>query len=118
MVEFANAFAPEHLEIMVKSPVGVADKITSAGLVLIGPYTPVSASDYCIGTNHVLPTGGFGHIYPSLSVYDFIKRVNFVKCSRDGLLKLKDNVRVLAEAEKLPNHFLAVEGRFKLGESK
>jgi len=116
--EFVNAFAPEHLEILTEKPMEVAEKITSAGLVLIGRYTPVSASDYCIGTNHVLPTSGFGHVYSGLSVLDFIRRVNIVECSEKGLLKLKNNLKILAEAENLPNHFLAVEGRFKLEESK
>lgn len=116
--DFVNAFAPEHLEILTEKPMKIAEKITSAGLVLIGRYTPVSASDYCIGTNHVLPTNGFGHVYSGLSVLDFIRRVNIVECSEEGLLKLKNNLRILAEAEKLPNHFLAVEGRFKLEESK
>jgi len=116
--EFVNAFAPEHLEILTEKPMEVAEKITSAGLVLVGPYTPVSASDYCIGTNHVLPTSGFGHVYSGLSVLDFIRRVNIVECSEKELLKLKNNLRILAEAENLPNHFLAVEGRFKLEESK
>jgi len=113
MIEFVNTFAPEHLEIITRKPVEVAEKIISTGLVLMGPYTPVSASDYCIGTNHVLPTSGFGHILSGLSVLDFVKRVNFVKCSKDGLLRLRNNIRVLAEAENLPNHFLAVEGRFE-----
>jgi len=114
MIEFVNAFAPEHLEIITRKPVEVAEKIVSAGLVLIGPYTPVSASDYCIGTNHVLPTSGFGHVLSGLSVLDFVKRINFVECSKDGLLRLRNSIRALAEAENLPSHFLAVEGRFEL----
>ncbi len=113
-IEFANAFAPEHLEILTENPMEVADRIASAGLVLIGPYAPVSASDYCIGTNHVLPTSGFGHVFSGLSVLDFVKRISFVRCSRDGLAGLRGRVRVLAEAEGLPNHSLAVEGRFEL----
>ena len=118
MIEFANAFAPEHLEIMANNSVDVVNKITSAGLVLVGPYTPVSASDYCFGTNHVLPTSGFGHVFSGLSVYDFVRRVNVVECSRDGLKKFEDEVKILAKAEKLPNHYLAVKGRFNLEGSK
>ena len=118
MIEFVNTFAPEHLEVITRKPAEVAEKIVSAGLVLIGPYAPVSASDYCIGTNHVLPTSGFGHILSGLSVLDFVKRVNFVKCSKEGLLRLRNSIRVLAEAENLPSHFRAVEGRFELAESR
>jgi len=111
MIELANAFAPEHVEIITRKPREVADKIVSAGLILIGPYSPVSLSDYCSGTNHVLPTGGFGHTFSGLSVLDFVRRVGIVEGSREGLLKLKNNVKVLAEAEDLPNHYTAIEGR-------
>jgi len=113
MIELANAFAPEHVEIITRKPMEVADKIVSAGLILIGPYSPVSLSDYCSGTNHVLPTGGFGHIFSGLSVLDFVRRVGIVECSREGLLKVKNTAKVLAEAENLPNHYKAIEGRFK-----
>lgn len=113
-IEFVNAFAPEHLEILTQEPTEIAQAITSAGLVLIGQYAPVSASDYCIGTCSVLPTSGYGHVFSGLSVLDFIKRINFVECSKEGLQKLRKNIKILAQAENLPNHSLAVEGRFKL----
>ena len=113
-IDFTNNFAPEHLEIITEKSMEVANKIISAGLILVGPYAPVSASDYCIGTNHVLPTSGFGHVFSGLSVLDFVKRVNCVEGSKKGLLKMKEKIRILAEAENLPNHFLAVEERFKL----
>jgi histidinol dehydrogenase len=113
MIDLANAFAPEHVEIITRKSMEVADKIVSAGLILVGPYSPVSVSDYCCGTSHVLPTGGFGHAFSGLSVFDFVRRVGIVECSKEGLLKLKNNVKVLAEAENLPNHYLAMEGRFK-----
>jgi len=112
-VEFANGFAPEHLEVLVEKPAEVTEKVTCAGLVLLGRYSPVSASDYCVGTNHVLPTGGFSRVFSGLSVLDFVRRVNFIECSKEGLLKIKGNIEVLAEAEDLPNHFRAVEGRFE-----
>ena len=118
MIELANAFASEHVEIMTHKPREVADKIVSAGLILIGPYSPVSLSDYCSGTNHVLPTGGFGHTFSGLSVLDFVRRVGMVECSREGLLKVKNNVKVLAEAENLPNHYKAIEGRFEFEGSR
>ena len=118
MIRFANDFAPEHIEVITKDSMEVAKKVTSAGLVLVGPYTPVSASDYCLGTNHVLPTSGFGQIYSGLSVHDFIRRVNIVECSKDGLKKIKENVKILAESENLPNHYLAVKGRLNLEETK
>ena len=113
ILTFVNKFAPEHLEIMVSDENAIAEKISSAGLVLLGKYTPVSASDYLLGSIHVLPTGGFSHIYSGLSVFDFIKRFCILKCSKDELLNLKPNIQVLAEAEGLLNHALAVKRRFK-----
>lgn len=112
---FINEFAPEHVEVMTEDAWKVAERITSAGLILIGDHTPVSASDYCLGTNHVLPTGGHGHVFSGLSILDFTKRVSIVESSEEGLSKVRRNVRVLAEGEGLPNHALAVEGRFRVG---
>jgi histidinol dehydrogenase len=113
MVDLANVFAPEHIEIIMRNPMQIASRITSAGVILIGPYTPVPLSDYGIGTNHVLPTGGFGHAFSGLSVLDFARRVNVVEGSKEGLLRVKNHVKVLTEAENLPNHYKAIEARFK-----
>ncbi len=110
-VEFANAFAPEHLEIVTQKPAEVASRIVSAGLVLLGPYTPVAGSDYGFGTNHVLPTGGFSHMYSGLSALDFVKRINIVECSKKHLGDMEDVARTLALSEGLPNHFLALKER-------
>jgi histidinol dehydrogenase len=79
----------------------------------MGSYSPVSLSDYCSGTNHVLPTSGFSHTYSGLSVLDFVKRIGVLECSREGLLKVESTVKILAQAENLPNHYAAIEGRFK-----
>lgn len=114
-ITFVNEFAPEHLEIITNEPMSVAEQVVSAGLILIGSYTPVSVSDYSVGTNHVLPTGGFGHVYSILSVLDFVRRFNVVVCSKKWLLGIRNHVRVLAEAEGLLNHALAVDGRFEGG---
>jgi len=113
MTELANAFAPEHLEIMTRQPSEISAKITSAGLILIGSYSPVALSDYGSGTNHVLPTGGFGSAFSGLSALDFTRRISIVESSKEGLVKLKNHVKVLADAERLPNHFKAVEARFE-----
>ncbi len=113
MVSLANTFAPEHLEIVTRNPMEIAEKITSAGVILIGPYSPVALSDYGSGTNHVLPTGGFGGSFSGLSVFDFMRRVNIVESTKDGLQKVKDSIKVLTEAESLPNHYKAVEARFQ-----
>jgi histidinol dehydrogenase len=114
-IAFVNRFAPEHLEIHTKKPRQIAEHITSAGIILVGQYTPVSISDYCIGTNHVLPTAGSGHIYSELSVFDYVKRVNIVECSREKLQSMQRVAQTLANSEGLLNHALAIEGRFTDG---
>jgi histidinol dehydrogenase len=112
-VEFVNAFAPEHLEIMTQEPCKVAEMISSAGLILLGPYTPAASTDYCMGANHILPTGGYAKVSSGLTVLDYLKPVTFVESTRDGLEKVRKHIKALSEAEGLPNHRLAVEGRFK-----
>jgi histidinol dehydrogenase len=110
-IEFVNEFAPEHLEIMCKYADAVAKKIDSAGLVLIGQYAPSSASDYSLGSNHVLPTLGFGKSRASLSVLDFVKIVNKVKVNKSGLAKVDRSIREITSAEGLLNHYEAVKAR-------
>jgi histidinol dehydrogenase len=112
-VEFVNQYAPEHLEILTEDPRRVAGNITSAGLVLLGPYSPVSATDYSMGVNHVLPTGGYGKIASGITVLDYLRFVSVVDSSEEGLAGVREHVEVLSEAEGLPNHTKAVEGRFK-----
>ena len=68
-IEFINEIAPEHLQIMAKNELKIVKKITSAGLTLIGENTPSAASDYCLGSNHVLPTMGFGKSRTSLLIF-------------------------------------------------
>jgi histidinol dehydrogenase len=109
----ANAFAPEHLEIIAARPQKIAKQITSAGLILLGAYSPVALSDYASGTNHVLPTGGSGKTYNGLSVLDFTRRLSVVECSKEGLAKVKADIEALTNVEGLPNHFKAVEARFQ-----
>ncbi len=111
-IGLVNQFAPEHLEVMTAQPKEIADRLT-AGLILLGPYSPVALSDYGSGTNHVLPTGGFAEAFSGLSVFDFMRRVSFVESSRTGLERVRDSIKVLAQAENLPNHYKAIEARFE-----
>ncbi len=113
MIKLANELAPEHLEIMTKNPQTIASKITSSGLILLGNDTPSSASDYILGSNHILPTNGFGKTRGSLSVFDFIKIDTQVTSTRASLSKVSKYLDVFTKAEGLPNHFEAVRGRLK-----
>jgi histidinol dehydrogenase len=112
-IELANAFASEHIEIMARNPKKIAERITSAGLILVGSYSPVALSDYASGTNHVLPTGGFGRAFSGLSALDFARRVSVVESSKDGLQGIRDCVKVMTDVENLPNHYKAVEARLQ-----
>jgi histidinol dehydrogenase len=112
-IDFTNKFAPEHIEILVKEPDRIAENIKNAGLILLGPYTPVSSTDYCMGVNHVLPTEGYAKINSGLTVLDFLKPVSVIKSSKKGLENIKDHVQILAKVEGLPNHHLALEARFR-----
>ena len=111
--EFINEIAPEHLEIIAANARSISKKIKSAGLVLIGKYTPSSASDYCLGSNHVLPTLGFGKSRASLSVLDFIRMVTVVQATKLGLAEVESAVKQISTAEGLTNHYEAVKGRLK-----
>ena len=85
MIELANKIAPEHMELMVKNAKTLSKKITGAGLLLIGKNTPSAASDYLLGTNHILPTNGFGRTRGGLSVLDFLKLQTVVESKKSTL---------------------------------
>jgi len=111
VIELANKIAPEHMELMVKNARSFSKKITGAGLLLIGKNTPSAASDYLLGTNHILPTNGFGRTRGGLSVLDFLKIQTVVESNKKGLSKLRDSLKTLTDAEGLPNHYKAVKRR-------
>ncbi len=112
-IDFTNQFAPEHLEVLLEQPRDIVQKINSAGLILLGPYSPVSATDYSIGVNHVLPTGGYGKVASGITVLDYVRMLSVVDVTKDGLAKVEKSVNAISEAEGLPYHSLAVKGRFK-----
>jgi len=111
MVELANKIAPEHLELMVKNAKTLSKKITGAGLLLIGKNTPSAASDYLLGTNHILPTNGFGRTRGGLSVLDFLKLQTVVESKKSTLRIISRSLKALTDAEDLPNHYKAVKRR-------
>jgi len=111
IVELANKIAPEHMELMVKNARSFSKKITGAGLLLIGKNTPSAASDYLLGTNHILPTNGFGRTRGGLSVLDFSKLQTIVESKKSTLRKISKSLKALTDAEGLPNHYKAVKRR-------
>ena len=97
---------------MAKDAKALSERLV-AGLILLGPYSPVPLSDYASGTNHVLPTGGFAKSFSGLSAIDYMRRVSIAECSREGLEKVRAQVKVLTDTENLPNHSKAINARFE-----
>ncbi len=112
-IDLNNKIAPEHLEIITENPMEILSKITNAGSVFLGNYSPVTLGDYAAGSNHVLPTGGFAKTYSGLSIYDYVKIVDVINCTRTGLLNLKDTVVDLAREEGLEGHAQSILKRFE-----
>ncbi len=107
-VEISNRYGPEHLIIQTRNADALVDKITSAGSVFLGDWSPESAGDYASGTNHVLPTYGYTATCSSLGLADFQKRMTVQKLTPQGLLDLAPTIETLAQAEQLTAHKQAV----------
>ena len=112
-LDLVNALAPEHLEVMLKEPRGFSDRVENAGLVLLGKYAPCAASDYCIGTDHVLPTRGIAALRGGLSVLDFLKLNWSAEGTREGLKATLASLEAMSTSEGLPNHYKSVRARFR-----
>ncbi len=110
-LDMINEYAPEHLILSVIDVDDFADGIVNAGSVFMGNYTPESVGDYASGTNHTLPTNGFARAYSGVSLDSFVKKITFQRLTEDGLLTLGPAVEVMAEAEELRAHKLAVTRR-------
>ena len=102
--EIANQIAPEHLEIMTRTPARVLPWIRNAGAVFLGKWTPEPMGDYAAGPNHTLPTGGTARFSSPLGVYDFIKRTSLLSFSEKGFRGLAGTVETLADLEGLEAH--------------
>jgi histidinol dehydrogenase len=111
MVAVAEAFAPEHLELLVADPGELAGRVRNAGAVFVGPWTPVALGDYAAGTNHVLPTAGTARFASGLSTLDFLRTVQVAEFDRDALAAAAPTVAALSRAEGLPAHGRAVAAR-------
>jgi histidinol dehydrogenase len=112
-IDVVNAYAAEHLELIVNNPRDVSAKIRNAGAVFLGAYSPVSLGDYSAGSNHVLPTGGCACHSSGLSVQTFLKGVSFIEYSEKAFKDISANVITLANSEDLPAHGEAMKARFE-----
>ena len=114
-IAVADAYAAEHLEIQTRNASAVAARISNAGAVFVGAYSPVSLGDYCAGSNHVLPTGGSARFTAGLSAMTFLRQMQVIDYSRDALAAVAPHVLALSGAEDLPAHGDAVSARFPVG---
>jgi histidinol dehydrogenase len=112
-LDVANAYAAEHLELLVSDPVNASKKIRNAGAVFLGRYSPVSLGDYLAGSNHVLPTGGCACHSSGLSVQTFLRGLHFVRYNELAFREIASSVVAFAEAEDLPAHGEAIKARFE-----
>ncbi len=107
----SDAWAPEHLEIQTRDAAKLAARVTNAGAVFTGPYSPVSLGDYLAGSNHVLPTGGTARHTSGLSVFPFLRLVNVIECDQAALAVTAPLIDALGGAEDLAAHVAAVRVR-------
>lgn len=113
MIDFANAYAAEHLIISMENPWDVAAKITAAGSIFLGNYSPESVGDYASGTNHTLPTAGWAKAFSGVNVDSFLKKITIQELTADGLRGIGPAVMDMAAAEGLDGHRNAVKIRLE-----
>ena len=114
-IAFADAYAPEHRIVAMRDAWDAAARITAAGSVFIGGYSPESAGDYASGTNHTLPTGGWARAYSGVNTESFMRKITYQELTRGGLEALAPTITAMAEAEGLDAHANAVRIRTEGG---
>lgn len=108
IIDMTNEYAPEHLIIETKDYMELAERITNAGSVFLGNYTPESAGDYASGTNHTLPTNGYAKAYSGVNLDSFVKKITFQEITELGINILGKAIEVMAATEQLDAHKNAV----------
>ncbi len=109
--DLIDRLAPEHLELAVSNPEGLAAKVHNAGAIFLGRFTPEAIGDYVAGPSHVLPTGRSARYASGLSVFDFLKRTSIVRCDEASIRAVGPQAVTLAEAEGLGAHARSVKLR-------
>ena len=109
----SNEIAPEHLELLISVPHALLEKITNAGAVFMGPYSPVAVGDYIAGPNHVLPTDGTARFSSPLGVWDFVKYQSVIGYTKPALSKVRKDIIRFSSIEGLKVHGESVNIRFK-----
>lgn len=110
-IDLVNDYAAEHLIICMKDYEAIAERITNAGSIFLGNYSPESVGDYASGTNHTLPTNGYARMHSGVSVDSFVKKITVQQLTETGLKNIAGTVVAMAEAEGLEAHASAVRIR-------
>lgn len=110
-IAFANASAPEHLELLTVRPFELLPSIRHAGAVFLGAYSPEPLGDYFAGPDHILPTGGTARFYSVLNVETFMKRTSFISYTQSALADVSEDIIRLAKTEGLDGHANAIRLR-------
>ena len=113
MIAFANEYAAEHLIVSMSDAWSVGDRITAAGSIFVGNYSPESAGDYASGTNHTLPTSGWAHSCSGVNIDSYMRKMTIQKLTQEGLQALAPAIEAMANAEGLEAHAAAVKVRMK-----
>jgi histidinol dehydrogenase len=111
LIDLANRFAAEHVNVQTRDDQAVLAKLMHAGAVFLGPYSPVAAGDYVAGPSHCLPTNTTARFSSGISVYEFLKRGSVVRYAPEGLANDADAIVALANAEHLDGHAASVRIR-------
>ena len=112
-IELMNEIAPEHLEVMTKSPFELLPQIKHAGAIFLGENTPEPIGDYIAGPNHTLPTGGTAKFYSPLNVEDFMKKSSIISFSQNAINEIGEQCALLADTEGLTAHAESVRVRIQ-----
>jgi histidinol dehydrogenase len=113
IIALTNRYAPEHLIIETANYHEIANRITNAGSVFLGHFTPESAGDYASGTNHTLPTNGYAKVYSGVNLDSFVKKITFQEITEEGIKNLGETIEIMAKNEQLYAHKNAVTLRIK-----
>jgi histidinol dehydrogenase len=113
LIELSNRFAAEHVNVQTRDDAAVLKKLTNAGAVFVGAYSPVAAGDYIAGPSHCLPTNTTARFSSGISVYEFLKRSSVVRYEASGLQNDASCIIELANAEHLDGHAASVNIRSK-----
>ena len=117
-IELVNAYAPEHLCLLVLDCWPLVDRIQNAGGIFIGEHSSEALGDYVIGPSHIMPTAGSARFFSPISVRDFLKVTSLFAINEQAEKKIGPAAIELAEAEGLSAHALAIRKRLYPGRTE